>query len=259
MSKTPFPGMDPYLEHPSLWPDVHNRLIAALADAISPTVAPNYYVGVESRAYVIKPEGDRYIGRPDISVASPVPISTPTPTRIQTVTIDEASVLEVEFPFGDEITHYYLEIRAVQTHELITIIEILSPVNKIDKRGRTDYEQKRYDVIMSRTNLIEIDLLRAGDPLPMNKEIKSDYRLLVSRSWTRRKAQLYAFNLHVPIPDFPLPLQQEDKEPLINLNQVLHDLYGRARFDLRLDYTQPPVPPLTEKQRAWATNLLLNR
>ncbi len=62
MSKTPFPGMDPYLEHPSLWPDVHNRLIASLADAISPTVAPNYYVGVESRAYVIKPEGDKYLG-----------------------------------------------------------------------------------------------------------------------------------------------------------------------------------------------------
>ncbi|MEL7359939.1 MAG: DUF4058 family protein [Cyanobacteria bacterium J06560_6] len=26
-----FPGMDPYLESPELWPEVHSRLIVALA------------------------------------------------------------------------------------------------------------------------------------------------------------------------------------------------------------------------------------
>jgi hypothetical protein len=25
---SPFPGMDPYLEAPELWPDVHHRLIS---------------------------------------------------------------------------------------------------------------------------------------------------------------------------------------------------------------------------------------
>jgi hypothetical protein len=34
--------MDPYLEHPALWPDVHNRLVAALGDAITPLLAPRY-------------------------------------------------------------------------------------------------------------------------------------------------------------------------------------------------------------------------
>jgi Protein of unknown function (DUF4058) len=38
--QSPFPGMDPYLEHPALWPDVHNRLMAALADDLSERVAP---------------------------------------------------------------------------------------------------------------------------------------------------------------------------------------------------------------------------
>ena len=36
---TPFPGMDPYLEHPTLWPGVHNRLIIALADVLSPPMS----------------------------------------------------------------------------------------------------------------------------------------------------------------------------------------------------------------------------
>ena len=33
----PFPGMDSYLEHPTLWPGVHNGLIAALQLALRPT------------------------------------------------------------------------------------------------------------------------------------------------------------------------------------------------------------------------------
>ena len=39
--------MDPWLESPSLWPDVHNRLIAAISDALTPLVAPRYYIALE--------------------------------------------------------------------------------------------------------------------------------------------------------------------------------------------------------------------
>ncbi|MBK8431789.1 MAG: DUF4058 family protein [Chloroflexi bacterium] len=252
---TPFPGMDPYLEHPSLWPDVHNRLITALADAISPTIAPNYYVGVESRAYVMAPEGDEFLGRPDLAIASPIPIN-PQPSYAQPVAVADLSVLEVEFPYGEEINHYYLEIRTAPNHELVTVVELLSPVNKIDPRGRRDYEDKRAEIISSQTSLVEIDLLRAGQPLPLSKQVLSDYRLVINRGWKGRRGQLYAFNLANPIPAFPLPLLPQDTEPLIPLNEVLHALYGRARFDLRIDYRQPPIPPLTPAQAEWASQLL---
>ncbi len=46
---TPFPGMDPYLEHPSLWPNVHSSLIIALRDELAPQLRPRYYVAVEER------------------------------------------------------------------------------------------------------------------------------------------------------------------------------------------------------------------
>jgi hypothetical protein len=46
---SPFPGVDPYLENPELWPDVHNRLIAALGDDLSPLLRPRYYVALEER------------------------------------------------------------------------------------------------------------------------------------------------------------------------------------------------------------------
>src|SRR5271165_3942085 len=52
--RPPFLGMDPWLEHPAIWPDVHNRLIAAIADELTPRVAPRYYLGLEQRIYELQ-------------------------------------------------------------------------------------------------------------------------------------------------------------------------------------------------------------
>jgi hypothetical protein len=110
-------------------------------------------------------------------------------------------------------------------------------------------------IITTQTNLVEIDLLRAGEPMPVRQQVASDYRILVRRGWEWRKAHLYAFSLRAPIPDFPLPLMPGDEEPLVALNAILHALYTRARFDLRIDYSQPPVPPLPEAHAEWARRL----
>ena len=251
---SPFAGMDPYLEHHALWQDVHNSLITAIRDAVAPMVAPDYYVGLESRAYIIKPDGDKFLGRPDLSIISPVG-TLPSATVVGSA-ISDVAVLEVDLPIEEEVNHYYLEVRSVQTHDLITTIELLSPVNKVDARGRAEYQQKRYEALISLTNYVEIDLLRDGEPMPLNQQVQSDYRILVSRGWTRRKAHLYAFNLPTPIPDFPLPLMPDDKEPMVPLNEILHNMYRRARFDLRIDYSQSPVPAFNKTQMAWATQLL---
>jgi hypothetical protein len=245
--------MDPYLEHPSLWPDVHNRLIAAVADDLSERVAPRYYVGLERRTYLLKADDVVFIGRPDIAVASTtgasVAVSLPTTTSV--------AVLEVDVPMQDEVSENFLEIHEVKTGKLITIVELLSPVNKLHKQGREEYERKRGYVFRSWTSLVEIDLLRAGDPMPVvGAQVQSDYRILVSRGLQRPRATLIACTLRHPIPTFRLPLLPGDDEPEVALNRILHALYQRARFDLRLDYTQPSVPPLAESDAAWARELI---
>ncbi len=251
--KTPFPGMDPYLEHPSLWQDVHNRLIAAIADDLSEKVAPRYYVGLERRAYLVSPDDIVLVGRPDIAL---IPTGSFQPRRI--LPLADVAVLEVDVPMTDEIGENFLEIHEVKTGELITIIELLSPANKLMGQGRKEYEEKRAHIFRTRTNLVEIDLLRAGEPMPViGKPVHSDYRVLVSRGSQRPRARLYAFNLRQPIPVFHIPLLPGDTEPEIDLGQVLHALYQRARFDLRLDYTVPPVPPLSEEDAQWAAELFV--
>ena len=245
--------MDPYLEHPALWPDVHNRLIAALADDLSERVAPRYYVGLERRTYLLKADDLVFVGRPDLAVApaSDAPILAPQPTATSTL------VLEVDVPMQDEVSENFLEIHEVRTGKLITIVELLSPVNKLHRQGREEYERKRGHVFRSWTSLVEIDLLRAGDPMPViGTQVNSDYRILVSRGTQRLRAALIAFTLRQPIPSFTLPLLPGDAEPEIVLNRIFHDLYQRARFDLRLDYTQPPIPPLSEADTVWAQELM---
>ncbi len=260
--KTLFPGMDPYLEHHALWPDVHNSLIAAIRDAIVPRVAPNYYVRLESRAYVVRsdnPKDDLFLGRPDLAIVSPTlawRVGEGVSTAVLAADDVGVQVLEASLPMPDEIDHYYLEVRSVQTHDLVTVIELLSPVNKLDARGREEYVEKRRQIIYSASNYVEIDLLRAGRPLPLSPQVQSDYRILVSRSWARPRTQLYVFNLPAPLPDIPLPLLPQDKERLIPLNDILHQTYTRARFDLQIDYSEPAVPPLTEAQAAWAADYL---
>jgi hypothetical protein len=119
--QNPFPGMNPYLEHPELWHQVHNRLIVGIADTIATQVAPQYFVSIEQRIYQ---------------------------------------------SFAD-LKERYLEICEVATKELITILEILSPVNKKAGEGRSLYESKRIKILTTKTNLIEIDLLRSGQPMPV--------------------------------------------------------------------------------------------
>ena len=253
--RSPFPGMDPYLEHPALWTDVHNSLIAAIRDILSPLLAPRYYVGLERRAYLLKPDDVVLVGRPDIAV-----VQQREPRTLSTLPLADIGVLEVDVPMNDEVSENYLEIHEVTTGKLVTILELLSPVNKLHEKGRADYEAKRDDVFRTRTNLVEVDLLRAGEPLPVvGKHVHSDYRILVSRGSTRPHAQLYPFMVRQTIPPFPLPLLPGDKEPSVELNPVLHALYERARFDLRLDYSQRPVPPLADADVEWAQELIASR
>jgi hypothetical protein len=243
--------MDPYLEHPTLWPDVHNSLLTAIRDALTPKIAPRYYIGLERRTYSLKPDDVVFIGRPDLGVITHRP--TPPPA---TLPLAEVGVLEVELPLNDQVSENFLEVREVIAGKLVTILELLSPVNKLYEEGRQQYLQKRSQVLLSQTNLVEVDLLRAGLPMPVvGPPVQSDYRILISRAWQRPRGQLYTFNLRQPIPVFPLPLLRQDESPEVDLGQILHALYGRARFDLRLDYTQPPVPPLSAEDAAWTQTL----
>jgi hypothetical protein len=135
--------MDPYLEHPSVWPDLHNRLIARLGDTLGPVLRPRYYVRLEERTYAVEGEGLLFAGRPDVTVADKG-TSREASTREPT---SAATIMEVEVPMPDEVRETYLAVRAAPTHEVVTVLEILPPANKRAGPGRELYTKKRLAVV----------------------------------------------------------------------------------------------------------------
>jgi hypothetical protein len=249
--RPPFPGMDPWLEHPAIWADVHNSLITSISDELVPRVAPRYYIGIKQRVYTGAPGEFESVGLLDVAVGK---YGSVDPSREPAATEQAAvGVLDVEVPSEDQLEEWYLEIHEVEKGTLVTSLEILSPYNKIHEKGRQQYLKKRRRVLGSMTNLVEIDLLRAGEPMPLErKPPHSDYRILVRRGANHPKAKLFVFGVRQSIPVIPIPLLPEDDAPLLDLGAVLHQLYDRARYDLRLKYAKPPVPPLADETMAWA-------
>ena len=212
---SPFPGMDPYLEEPGLWPDVHHGIISEMQAILNCAVRPKYHVRVEERVYVS----------------------------------DE-----------DEIHEARLEVVDREQRRVVTVIEILSPTNKVaDSRGRASYLEKRQEVMTSASHLVEIDLLRAGVPLHTRETLpRTDYCVHASRTDLRPKGLVWPITLQQRLPVILIPLRIEDPEVPLDLQAVLNTAYERAAYDLAIDYGRETVPPLTVDQRRWADELLKN-
>lgn len=246
--KPNFPGMNPYLENPDLWTEVHFGLIAVLARFLNATITPKYRAAVEKRVY----SDSLLVGIPDVSVVQRN--AETMQTNAATGTLTEPLIVAV--PITEEIQERYLEIREVSTGAVVTVLEVLSPKNKRSGEGRTKYDTKRQNVLNSAANFVEIDLLRSGESKPVAGAVPSDYRILVSRAPQRPAAELYPFNLRDRIPRFLLPLQSQDQEPVIDLDWALNQVYEAAALDLAIAYTQPPVPPVSETDFAWIQALV---
>jgi len=256
---SPFPGMNPYLERPALWHEIHLALIIQLQFHLAPLVAPRYRVIVERRMYLTLMEPGELVGTPDLGA---IPTRPEEPLLPATAVATQAPPLIAELPQPEERRQRYLEIREVGTDRLITVVEILSPDNKRGGEGREQYERKRLQVLSTLTHLVQIDLLRAGDSMPMrilgDGHPGTSYRIVISRAEGRPRAQVYLFGIHDPIPTFCLPLRHGDEEPLVDLGQLIHEIYDRARYDLAVDYTQaPPPPPLSDEDAKWLDEHLL--
>lgn len=250
---SPFPGMNPYLEDPATWPNLHSRLIVAIANSLGPKIRPKYRVVVEEAVYK-RDDSEQavLIGVPDVSIRRSGAVQEPAAVlREGNVAAVGPKPLAVTVPMPDVVRQRYLKIRSLRTGDAIAVIEILSPVNKRGI-GRQKYESKRLEILESQTHLIEIDLLHEGQPMSvLNCEQSSHYRVLVSESSQRPQAQLYPFNLQQPIPAFWVPLTAKDPAIAVELKPLLDEIYELSGYDLDIDYSKDPMPKWSASESAW--------
>jgi len=255
---SPFPGIDPYLEHPNLWPELHHWLISEIARFLSPQLRPKYRVAVELRMYETSSENSVLVGIPDVTVQRSQTSNNPS-TNVAVLSPPTQPVA-VTLPMPEIIKEGYLEIRGVETKEVVTTIEIPSPTNKRPGKGRQIYEKKREQILGSRTHLIEIDLLRRGEPMPVfGNNLDSQYRILVCRGNRLPSGDMYPFNIQDSIPAFPVPLRPEDFEPIVDLQMIFNQVYDIAGYDMEIDYCREPIPALSETDTVWANAWLRDR
>ncbi|MEM7131658.1 MAG: DUF4058 family protein [Chloroflexota bacterium] len=252
---SPYPGMDPYLEG-YLWPDVHHRFATEISDQLTPQLRPRYVARIEIQVVVDEdPGGEIGIMYPDVEVVhSQRHSSAPTPAIGEGASVGGAMVAEapaatpasvmIELP-NPEVRLSTVEIYDTAQNQLVTSIEILSPVNKREP-GLAKYRAKWHRLRRAHVHLLEVDLLRRGQRAITHAKIpESLWRVGLHRAGSIR---FHAWTLNVAdrLPIVPVPLRQPDADVMLDLGQALQTIYERAAYDLSIDYTaSPPPPPLS--------------
>ena len=258
----PFPGMNPYLENRRFWPGIHQLLIAELARRLAPRLRPEYIVRVEQRLYVSQETasagGQPPYRVPDLAVLDNVVVTAGAGAAAAAATAfkPQDKAVTVQLPTTATERENYLEILRVDSREVVAVIEILSPTNKYGA-GRREYLAKRAAVQYSFSHLVEIDLLRAGPPMPVVGAVPAGaYRILVRDAARAPDARLYAFGIRAPIPEFIMPLSPGVAGMAVSIKPILDDVYAIGSYDRDIDYQQDPQPPLSDADRAWLDQLL---
>lgn len=259
---SPFPGMDPYLEGPELFPDLHHGLISEIQAVLNGRLRPAYHSMVEERVY-ISDENDpgRQAIIPDVAVIRPgVSGNRPSASDGEEGESDlaVAEPITATTLIDEEIREARLVIYDAAGRQVVTVIEVLSPTNKIvGARGRDRYEAKRRQVFDSPAHLVEIDLLRKGVPIYAAERIpKHDYLVHVSRRGDRPQGVLWPILLKQRLPVINIPLLPKDPDVDLDLGAVFRTAYDRAGYDMVIDYSQPPKVPLDEANAVWVKEWL---
>ncbi|MGH7171965.1 MAG: DUF4058 family protein [Gemmataceae bacterium] len=219
---SPFPGMDPYLEDDAVWPVFHHQLVMCLYQILLPGLVDRYRARVNQRHYV-------------------------TEQALFTSVVRE------------EHHEDYIEIRQRSDGRLITLVDMVSPTNKLNTDGRSAYLAKRCESKSAKVNLVELDLVLQGQPtLEYSRDGLPDwdYAVTVTRSTQPERYEIYTSTLQKRLPRFRLPLAADDRDTVLDLHTAFTRCYDQGGFAAKIDYTKDPSTPLIDEDRKWLQDVL---
>ena len=219
---SPFPGMDPFLEDEKLWPAFHHHFVAGLYQILLPNLIDRYRARVGQRQY-----------------ATEMPLFT--------------SIIREEH--GEE----FIEVRQRNDNKLVTLVDVVSPANKLTPQGRTAYLDRRREARSHHASIVEIDLVLQGQPLlEYSREGLPDwdYAVTVTRAIQPERHEIYTATIQKRLPRFKLPLALDDRDTVVDLQAAFARCYDQGGFGAQIDYQKTPA--LIEKDdAAWVNDLLV--
>ncbi len=249
---SPFPGVDPYLEARGRWPDFHSRLITYCCDVLNDRLPETYVAQIDERIRLVEsPEDSGRVLLPDVAIAQSVPPrsngSTTGAVVLEPVTVE---ALDLE-----EVRDTRVEILALPDRRLITILEVLSPANKVEP-GFSDYRSKRVEVLRQSIHLVELDLLLSGRRLPTRGSLPpGHFYAFITKADRRESHQVYAWSIRQPLPIIPIPLKAPDSDLALDLAELFSIAFERGRYLRLIDYKASLSLPLSDDDRLWAEAL----
>jgi len=257
---SPFPGMDPYLEHPENWRDVHHWLITAVVDQLRPQLVPRGYVAtIESRTFL---EFSERAVEPDVSVRNDP--RHPVPPGMQAIVLEADPPVRLKI-VQDEVHEDYVLIREIGGRKgIVSGLEVISPSNKRAGDSRAQYLRKRRELRRDGVSLVEIDLLRAGKSLVrlplrvVERRSRDEYVVNIVRAGST-DFEYYPIKLRDRLPRVAVPLKPGEPDAAIDLQEAVRRAYAGGSYDIRVDYSASPQPRLTTENADWADALLIEK
>jgi hypothetical protein len=253
LMSSPFPGMDPFLEALDLWRGFHHSLADEIKAQLNAVLSPRYYADVE--VYTVLEEVGVATATTIYPDAAVLDTTFPVPPSMTTVAIPAAPIQRLAM-LPEEHKMRTVEVRTTVAGTLVTAIAILSPVNKRGG-GFSLYRAKRKSLLRVDVHFIEIDLLRGGERPGWevkNPPLVCEYIVLVNRAFRGdiRQSEIWPVALNEPLPICPVPLLPPDPDVPLSLGEVVTQVYQRAAYARRIDYTAPvPPPPLRPVMQQW--------
>jgi len=248
--------MDPFLESQGFWQDFHTSLLTYCRELVNASLPVHYVALIEERISLVDLTGELLAGfRPDVSIVRE-PRVTVTPQEQGGVAILEPVAVPLARKDLDEVPERWIEIKRLPDLTLVTVIEILSPTNK-SGLGRSQYLQKRRELLDQEVHLVEIDLLLRGLRLPMGGPLPpGDYYAFVSRVEKRDSSDVYAWSIRRPLPAIPIPLSPPDPDLSLDLAAVVARAYDQGRYHRLIRYADPLDLPLGVEDQNWLRALV---
>jgi Protein of unknown function (DUF4058) len=220
---SPFPGMDPYLEHPEFFPGLHDRLINQISDVLQASLFSPYFAEIASRGWL-----DESYSLQGQQLALEIYTNQ---GKLERVTAIEVLHLENKTP-GEDSRRLYLNHQNELLQNRVNLVEI-----DLLRGG-------------SHTTCVPRDqaVAQAG---------AFDYHVCVRKMDEADDRLVYPVRLEQRLPEIAVPLLPGDGEVVLDRQQLFDHCYDRGPYRVRSPYLgRAPVPPLSDEQTAWAEQFL---
>ena len=265
--RSPFPGMDPYLER--YWDDVHISLCAEIRTALQPDLPKGLRARAGQNIRLETPAeepgpGNRFEGDTVLVATGPAarrrashdPDGGPVAT-VEPVVLEAVPAAELE--------RWVQIIDTADGNRVVTVIEVLSPGNKASGGLNKRYRRKLIQYARAGVSLVEIDLLRSSrarltittEDVPARR--RAAYYTCVNWASDPSFWNVYPMPLRDPLPSVPVPCRPGEKDVPLALQPIIDRIYVEGGHD-DINYAGTRLRPrLSPADAAWAADLIAKR